>query len=54
MEAFDQLTRDPVTQISPPSVNLAFVNMRNILYPVPNYELQIYADLPRDMTVKSF
>ncbi len=50
IELHDSLTRNPQTLEAAESVNLAFLNSRSILYPVGNYNLQIYRDIPRDMT----
>ncbi len=54
MEAFDQLTRNPVTKEKTNAINLAFINTKDILYPTPSYQVQIYSDLPQDLGVKSF
>ncbi|GHT99206.1 hypothetical protein FACS1894142_6530 [Spirochaetia bacterium] len=54
--AWDLLTRDPDTMIragaenfASPGVNLAYLNSRNTLYPVPGYEPQIYVQIDRDV-----
>ena len=41
--------RNPDTGERPDSVNLAYLNMREILYPQPEYDLEIYAAIPRDL-----
>jgi tetratricopeptide (TPR) repeat protein len=41
--------RDPRTGERAPSVNLAYLNMREILYPQPEYDLQIYTSIPKDL-----
>jgi tetratricopeptide (TPR) repeat protein len=41
--------RDPQTGERAPSVNLAYLNMREILYPQPEYDLQIYTAIPKDL-----
>ncbi|MDR0554589.1 MAG: tetratricopeptide repeat protein [Treponema sp.] len=54
--AWDSITRDPVTmvrsgagEISTPGVNLAYLNSRNALYPVPDFEPQIYIHIDKDV-----
>ncbi len=54
MEAFDQLSRDPLTMRGTQSVSLAALNTKEILFPLPGYELQIYADLPMDPQAPGF
>jgi hypothetical protein len=58
--AWDLLTRDPVTMIragagdfSSPGMNLAYLNSRNTLYPVPGYEPQIYVQIDKDVNEPS-
>ena len=46
-EYFDSLTRDPETLNRTDMINLASLNQRKMLYPIPNYELQIFADIPK-------
>ena len=46
-EYFDSLTRDPETMNRTDMINLAALNQRKMLYPIPNYELQIFADIPK-------
>jgi tetratricopeptide (TPR) repeat protein len=54
--AWDAITRDPQTMIrsgagelSTPGINLAYLNSRDILYPQPDYEPQIYLKLDKDV-----
>jgi hypothetical protein len=54
--AWDSLTRNPETMVrlgagdfSAPGINLAFLNSRNALYPVPDYEPQIYLQIDKDV-----
>jgi len=46
-EYFDSLTRDPETMNRTDMINLAALNQRKMLYPIPDYELQIFADIPK-------
>ena len=46
-EYFDSLTRDPETLNRTDMINLASLNQRKMLYPIPNYELQIFAEIPK-------
>jgi hypothetical protein len=41
--------RNPRTGERAESVNLAYLNMREILYPQPDYDLQIYSAIPKDL-----
>jgi tetratricopeptide (TPR) repeat protein len=54
--AWDALTRNPDTMVragaadlSTPGVNLAYLNSRNTLNPVPGYEPQIYLHIDKDV-----
>ena len=54
--AWDTLTRDPETMIrsgagelSSPGINQAYLNARNLLYPQPGYEAQIYMEIDKDV-----
>ncbi|MDR2629671.1 MAG: tetratricopeptide repeat protein [Spirochaetaceae bacterium] len=54
--AWDAITRNPDTMIragaadlSTPGVNLAYLNSRNTLNPVPDYEPQIYLHIDKDV-----
>lgn len=53
-EYSENLARDRRTMERSSTVNLAFLNTREILYPEPNYELQLYHDIPRDFQDVSF
>ncbi len=44
---FDDLTRDQETLERTETINLAALNQRKMLYPIPDYELQIFVDLPK-------
>jgi hypothetical protein len=54
--AWDAITRNPDTMVragaadlSTPGVNLAYLNSRNTLNPVPGYEAQIYQHIDKDV-----
>jgi tetratricopeptide (TPR) repeat protein len=54
--AWDAITRNPETMVragamalSTPGVNLAYLNSRNALNPVPDYEPQIYLHIDKDI-----
>ncbi|WP_321990866.1 periplasmic flagellar collar protein FlcA [Marispirochaeta aestuarii] len=49
MEMFDLLGRDQETMERGSAVNLGYLNQRAMLYPVENYDLQIYRDIPLDL-----
>ncbi|WP_319559550.1 periplasmic flagellar collar protein FlcA [Marispirochaeta sp.] len=49
MENFDLLGRDQETMERGSAVNLGYLNQRAMLYPVENYDLQIYRDIPLDL-----
>ncbi len=51
-EYFDSLTRDPETLNRTDMINLAALNQRKMLYPIPNYELQIFADIPKRLDLR--
>ena len=53
-EYFDYLTRDPETMRRSKTINLAHINMKNLLYPVTGYQLQIYRDIPKDRQTAAF
>jgi len=53
MEMFDLLGRDQETMERGSAVNLGYLNQRAMLYPVENYELQIYRDIPLDLETLS-
>ncbi|MCD6396278.1 MAG: hypothetical protein J7L71_01940, partial [Spirochaetaceae bacterium] len=46
-EYFDDLTRNPESLIRTEMINLASLNQRKMLYPIPDYELQIFPDIPK-------
>ncbi|MCK5197319.1 MAG: hypothetical protein KAR21_03155, partial [Spirochaetales bacterium] len=46
---FDDLSRDPDTLQRTETINLASLNQRKMLYPIPDYELQIFVDLPKHL-----
>ncbi|MDR1931730.1 MAG: hypothetical protein LBQ57_02795 [Spirochaetales bacterium] len=48
-ELSENYTRERETMVRRDTKNLAYLNLRQILNPLPNYELQIYQPLPRDM-----
>ena len=48
-ENFDLLRREPESMQRGSAVNLGYLNQRAMLYPVENYDLQIYTDLPMDL-----
>jgi tetratricopeptide (TPR) repeat protein len=47
-EYAENLGRDRRTMERSSSVDLAFLNTREILYPQPNYALQLYNEIPKD------
>lgn len=53
-ESFDQLTRNPSTMEPAQTINLAFINTKAILFPMPGYQVQLYNDLPKDLQTKEF
>ncbi len=46
-EYFDDLTRNPESLKRTEMINLASLNQRKLLYPIPDYELQIFPDIPK-------
>jgi len=46
-EYFDDLTRNPDSLKRTEMINLASLNQRKLLYPIPDYELQIFPDIPK-------
>lgn len=46
---FDDLTRSQDTMERTEAINLASLNQRKMLYPIPDYELQIFVDLPKHL-----
>lgn len=53
-EYAENLGRDRRTMERSSTVNLAFLNTREILYPQPNYELQLYNEIPKDFEDVTF
>ncbi|MBU8912391.1 MAG: hypothetical protein KOO61_00090, partial [Spirochaetales bacterium] len=49
IEYSENYRRDPYTLARGSAVNLAYLNQRGILYPTPEYSLQIYNGLPEDL-----
>ncbi|MCA1754347.1 MAG: hypothetical protein LC641_06560, partial [Spirochaeta sp.] len=54
MEFAENYRRDPETGRRSATTSLSFLNMRETLYPRPEYELQIYQDIPRDFDELEF
>ena len=48
-ELAENYRREPSTLTRSDTVNLAFLNTREVLYPRDEYELQIYNDIPEDL-----
>ena len=53
-EYFDILSRDPETMERGETKNLAFLNMRGILYPQADFLPQIYMRIPKDSSAVQF
>jgi tetratricopeptide (TPR) repeat protein len=53
-EFFDMLSRNPETLERGETKNLAFLNMRGILYPQADFLPQIYGRIPKDPSVMQF
>ncbi|MCX7656835.1 MAG: tetratricopeptide repeat protein, partial [Treponemataceae bacterium] len=51
--AWDMLTRDPRTMVRSGSKNLAYLNTRNMLYPLRGWEAQIYPEIDKDVVEPS-
>lgn len=49
IEYSENYARDPDTLTRSEAVGLPFLNQRGILYPTPDFALQIYTDLPHDL-----
>jgi len=47
-EYYDFLSRDPETLNRSESMNLSFINSKNLLYPMEGYDQQIFMELPMD------
>ena len=54
VEYYDKLSRDPDSLVEPDTVNLSYLNSRAIFYPVQDYRLQIYQNIPKDLDKISF
>lgn len=54
VEYYDRLSRDPISLVEPDTVNLSYLNSKAIFYPVKDYRLQIYQDIPKDLEKISF
>ncbi len=48
---FDDLTRNQDTMKRTEAINLASLNQRKMIYPIPDYELQIFVDLPKHLAL---
>ena len=48
-ELAENYQRDPDTLSRNEAVDLAFLNQREALFPTPNYEMQIYNEIPEDL-----
>ena len=48
-ELAENYQRDPATLSRSDAVDLAYLNQREALYPRPEYEMQIYNDIPEDL-----
>ncbi|MFW5684507.1 MAG: hypothetical protein ACOC1I_06625, partial [Spirochaetota bacterium] len=48
-ELAENYQRDPRTLARTDAVDLAYLNQREALYPRPEFEMQIYNDLPEDL-----
>ncbi|MDC7126327.1 MAG: tetratricopeptide repeat protein, partial [Spirochaetales bacterium] len=49
IELYDKLSRDPNSLEAPETVNLSYLNSKSVFYPVDDYQLQIYQDIPKDL-----
>ena len=50
MRAWDAMTRDQRTMVKMDGGNLAALNSKNVMHPVPDYEPSIYTDIPKILT----
>ena len=50
MRAWDSMTRDQRTMVKMDGGNLAAVNSKNVMHPIPDYEPSIYTDIPKILT----
>jgi tetratricopeptide (TPR) repeat protein len=53
-ETADLLARAPETLVATEAKSLPALNMRGVLYPLANFELQIYKAIPKDLEAASF
>ena len=53
-EYFDRITRDRNTLVRTESKNLSFLNTRAIIYPEPGFKVEIYNEIPRDLSELEF
>jgi tetratricopeptide (TPR) repeat protein len=53
-ETADLLARAPETLVASEAKTLPALNMRGVLYPLANFELQIYKAIPKDLEATSF
>jgi tetratricopeptide (TPR) repeat protein len=47
--AWDALTRNQQTMVRAQGSNLAYLNMQNMTHPLPEFQPEIYADIPRTL-----
>jgi hypothetical protein len=53
-ETADMLARAPETLVASEAKSLPALNMRGVLYPLANFDLQIYKAIPKDLEATSF
>ncbi len=53
-ETADMIARAPETLIASEAKSLPALNMRGVLYPLADFELQIYQAIPKDLETGSF
>jgi hypothetical protein len=53
-ETADLLAREPETLVASEAKSLPALNMRGVLYPLANFDLQIYKAIPKDLEATSF
>jgi hypothetical protein len=53
-ETADLLGRAPDTLVASEAKSLPALNMRGVMYPLANFELQIYKAIPKDLEATSF
>ncbi|MBP7494384.1 MAG: tetratricopeptide repeat protein [Spirochaetales bacterium] len=54
IEIYENYSRDQETRVRSETKNLAYLNMRKILYPALDYDLQIYISIPLDLRNQEF